>query len=254
MKFILKAIGTVIGAVVLLIGFVYFYTGEMTDVADDFFESVSKNELEDANNQLSSYTINDAVSVFSYLDDNHMTKVKSTSWHARNFVNNKGSIAGEVVNGNGENIPTRVDFVKQDGDWKIYAIAKQLPKAQLIPNEPTFNQIESLVSQSMTVFMDAAKHKSMAIFYQHTARFWQSQTTVADLDKAFASIYNYQGDYNFLNKLKPNIESAIIDENNLLIINGFYPLASSRLVISQKYIYEATAWKLMSFSYSNEKS
>jgi hypothetical protein len=254
MKFILKAIGTVIGAVVLLFGFLYFYTGGMTHVAEDFFESVSKNELDDANKLLSSYTVNDAESIYSFLVDNNMNQVKSSSWHARNFVNNKGSIAGEVTNTNGESIPTRVDFVKQDGDWKIYAIAKQSPKALLIPNEPTISHIENLVSQSMAVFMDAAKQKSMELFYGYTAGFWQSQTTVADLDKAFGSIYNYQGDYNFLNNIKPTIESAVIDENNLLIIKGYFPLNASRIVISQKYIYEAAAWKLMSFSYSNEKN
>ena len=56
-----------------------------------------------------------------------MHDVQSSSWDARNIVNSKGSIAGEVINGKGAKIPTRVDFVKVDGDWRIYAIAKQMP-------------------------------------------------------------------------------------------------------------------------------
>jgi len=181
-----------------------------------------------------------------------MNNVQNSSWHARNFVNNKGSIAGEVTNGEGQSIPTRMDFVKQDDGWKIYAIAKQSPKATLNPTEPTLQQQEYLVSQSMSHFMQAAKQKSMASFHQYIAKFWQTQITVPELDKAFASILNFKGDHALLNNIKPSIESAIIDENNLLVISGFFPLNNARIEIKQKYIYEATSWKLISFSYSNE--
>ncbi len=254
MKFIFKAIATVVVLVVFLFGFLYFYTGGMTRVAEGFFAAVSEGEQEQANSQLSDYVVDDAASIYSYLESNNMNDVQSSSWNARNFVNSKGSIAGEVINGKGAKIPTRVDFVKVDGDWKIYAIALQRPKAALKPTEPTIQKQESLVSQSMSSFMDAAKNKSMLVFHQHISGFWQAQITVAELDEAFASIYNFKGDFSALSKIKPTIESAMIDDDNLLVINGFFPMHTSRIVITQKYIYEATEWQLISFSYNTEKN
>jgi len=44
---------------------------------------------------------------------NEMDYVQDTSWHARNFVNHKGSIAGEVINSKGISTPTRIDFLKK---------------------------------------------------------------------------------------------------------------------------------------------
>lgn len=251
MKFIFKSILTVVAAVVLLLSFLYFYTGGMTRVADDFFAEESTDQ---ANSFLSSYTVGYSAEIHSYLNNHDMNNIQSTSWHARNFVNNKGSIAGDVSNAQGDSIPTRVDFVKQDGDWKIYAIAVQTPKATLKPNEPDLRQQENLISQSMSRFMQAAQQKSMTTFHQYLSQFWQSQISVAELDKAFASIFKFKGDHNFLDNIKPTLNSAMIDENNLLVINGFFPLNNARIMITQKYIYEATEWRLMSFSYSNEKS
>ena len=259
MKFIFKTVGTVIAAVVLLVGFLYFYTGGMTRVADDFFESLTAEQHGQATALLSDFTIENSGVLYSYLENNDMDYVQDTSWHARNFVNNKGSIAGEVINGKGMSIPTRVDFFKEDGDWKIYAIAKhnsnaQNPKATLVPNEPSVQQQETLVSQSMAYFMQAAEQKSMASFRQHISKFWQAQISVTELDQAFGSIYNYTGDLNFLNGIKPTIETASINEDNLLVIKGFFTLKTSRIMIEQKYIYETTDWKLLSFSYNNEKN
>ncbi len=254
MKFIFKAVGVIVASVVLLFGYLYFYTGGMTRVADDFFASLTSEQHGQATALLSGFIQDDSTNVFSYLESNGMDYVQDTSWHARNFVNNKGSIAGELINGQGISIPTRMDFFKEAGDWKIFAIAKQTPKATLEPAEPSLQKQESLVTQSMANFMSAAQQKSMASFHQQIAKFWQAQISVSELDQAFGSIYNYTGDLNFLNGIKPTIEAASIDQDNLLVIDGFFPLTTSRIMIKQKYIYEATEWKLLSFSYNNEKT
>jgi|GEM_PF-3671072 len=244
---------TVVGAVVLMIGYVYFYTGGMTSVADDFLVAVTAEDYNAANQQLSSFTISDAPIIYSYLKKNAMNEVKSTSWHSRNFVNNKGSIAGEVHNKQGVSIPTRMDFVKQDNDWKIYAISKQSPKATLKPSEPTRQQQEQLVSHSMAQFMQAAKLKSMKTFHQFIADIWQSQITVDELDKSFASIYNFKGDYAMFTKIKPVIESATVEEDNILVINGYFPLNTNKIVINHEYIFEASQWQLTAFRYKDAK-
>ncbi len=253
MKFLFKAIGTVVLLVVFLIGFLYFYTGGMTRVAEDYFAAVAAGEQDQAVTLLSDYITADAASINDYLESNDMHDVVSSSWDSRNFVNSKGSIAGELVNAKGAKIPTRVDFIKEDGDWKIYAIEQKRPKAALKPNEPSIQQQENLVIHSMSYFMEAARNKSMQVFHQHISRFWQSQITVAELDKAFASIYNFTGDFSIFTRIKPIIESGMIDDNNLLVITGFFPMNSSRVVVTQKYIFEATKWQLVFFSYNTEK-
>lgn len=252
MKFIGKAILVVVGAVVLLVGFVFFATSGMTGVADDFFAAVDEQDYPEAESMLSDYVKADAAQIYSYLYNNQFNQVQSSSWHAREFKNSKGHIAGEVINGDGNSIPARIDFFKEDGDWKIYAIALQKPNAPSKPSAPSNPDQEALVSTSMSVFIDAARAKSMAAFLQHTSQYWQSQTTVADLDQAFGGIYQAKGDLTFLNSIKPVIESAVIDENNLLVISGYFPMNSSRLFFDQKYIYEAISWQLLAFSYKNE--
>ncbi|MGJ8664270.1 MAG: hypothetical protein ACSHWU_11485 [Marinicella sp.] len=253
MKFILKAITTVAVVVALLLGYLFFYTGGMTRVADDYFEAITAGESNQASTLLSDYVVVDADSINDYLVSHGMHNVQSSSWDSRHFVNNKGSISGEVINGNGTKIPTRVDFFKEAGDWKIYAIEHLNPLASTKRTEPSVQQQENLVIHSMSYFMEAAKNKSMKIFHHHISKFWQSQITVAELDQAFASIYNFKGDHSIFSKIKPTIESGMIDENNLLLITGYFPMNATRITINQKYIYEATSWRLISFSYSTEQ-
>jgi len=67
MKFIFKSIITVVAAIVLLFGFLYFYTGGMTSVAEDFFAAVTAEKPDQANSMLSNYITDDSAYIYGYL-------------------------------------------------------------------------------------------------------------------------------------------------------------------------------------------
>jgi hypothetical protein len=116
-------LGIVIGLVVL--GVVLLLTNPLTDVAEEFLALISQNRFREAS-QLHISGIRDDIVNRTKVEDVYrnsvLTKYKSVSWHNRRVVDgNWGLLEGimETSDALDMEIYIQVEFMKENGDWKI---------------------------------------------------------------------------------------------------------------------------------------
>lgn len=97
-----------------------------------------------------------------------------------------------------------------------------------------------LVAESMHVFAESVKEKSMAKFHSHISNLWQSRFTVDKLDKAFGAFYGMNAELTVLDNYSPQFSSKpTIDDNGVLVIAGYYPTKPNQVYFQQKCIMSA---------------
>lgn len=122
---------------------VFSLTSGMTEAADNFFKAAQQQQTEKAFSYLSIAFRADtsAQGLQRYLSDNSLLNYEAASWNSRGIENNRGKLEGTINTTKGGNIPIRIRFVKEQGQWKIYSI--QTLKPGLRPNDPDQGDSES---------------------------------------------------------------------------------------------------------------
>lgn len=253
MKKFFKVVVFIIGGIALLLAAVFLMTAGMPDVAEDFFDSVNSKDQNRIESYLHEYIKNDSVVIGKYLEDNGMSQIIDSSWSSRAFVNNNGTIIGEVTTASNQIIKTRITFIKAEGDWKIYSIQKQDSNEITGVQAPSITNQKAIAHDAMKTFMLSGKEKSMKRFHNYISKFWRSQITIEQLDEAFGSIYKVKSDLSFLDNITPELENYSITKDGILILTGYFKTDNVTIYFNQKHIYEGTQWKLFGFNYSNKK-
>ena len=253
MKFLVKILIGFITIIAVIIASIFLLTSGMPKVADEYLELIKARDYKQANSYLSSHIRPDAQALLQYVQDNSMDDMVDTSWSNRAFVNNNGSISGEITTSNNETIDTRIAFIKEAGDWKIYSIQRQANSAVNVMQQPANAKQVELAHTAMKVFMLSANEKSMNKFYNSLSSIWQRQTTAEELNKAFSSALKFNGDFTFLDNIKPVIDFASIIAGDVLLLSGSFNTGKETIYFSQKYLYEGIEWKLVAFEYSSKK-
>src|SRR5690606_28439929 len=105
-----------------------------------------------------------------YLAANGMDKATATHWSSRSVGNGRGSLVGSITTEGGEHVPVEIDLVKEQGQWKIFAI-RSIPATAGVSNTPKGLPDESeqvtLVIESMEAFVDAVAAQDMTGFHNH---------------------------------------------------------------------------------------
>ena len=140
--------------------------------------------------------------------------------------------------------PIVLVFVKEEGNWKIDAIAAGAP----VPEVPSEDELEQLVSESTLVFAAAVNERSMAKFHEHISALWQSGITAEELDQHFVAFYEAGMDLTVLQNHVPEFEvQPAVDSNGVLVLSGKYPIEPA-VDFKQRYILEDGMWKLIGFT------
>jgi len=59
-----------------------------------------------------------------FLQKTNLSKFKSVSWESRSVSPGRGELEGTVSTDDGGSIPLKLAFVKENGEWRIYAFRK----------------------------------------------------------------------------------------------------------------------------------
>ena len=143
---------------------------------------------------------------------------------------------------------------KQPQGWRLDYMTRSdntilAPGTPLLPAVPESAHLVSLTGNTVQQFARSINARSMAIFYDHIANFWQQQSTLSELDEAYGTFFDAGLDLTVLAAIDPVIETSQgPDAIGVLTVNGFYPTAPSKMFFEQKYIYEGLGWKLVGFS------
>ena len=246
-------IGVAIVVVIVAgIAAVFFMTSGMEKTADAFFTAVRQSDLTKARSYLSEDFRNstDDNALREFLSNSAILNFRSASWSNRQISGNRGQLDGVITTDSGGAVPLKLTFVKENGDWKIYALQKpaaglQSSDASLAVPQP--GEQMALVKQSMHDFLVSVERKDMSHFWSAISKMWQKQVTAGQLSAAFSSVIDSGANWSAIEALDPSLTSAAgIDEEGVLTITGQYA-TTPVLNFGMKYVYEGVGWKLIGF-------
>lgn len=262
MKLFLKIICGIALCGVAGIALVFYLTGGMAEEADRFFAEVKKGEYEtiyaDMSQSFKDSTTIDKMRAF--LNATSLNTVVSTNWSSRSINMSTGKLEGTVTTDDGKAIPLQMDFVKEDGTWKIFGLKKTPAGTQTASSTntgaqptqqmnafkvPSNDELVKLVHASMLAFGTSIDAKNMTHFHSQISNLWQSQYSPEKLEEAFGKLYNLGAKWSSLQNLSPIFEGTpALNDKGILVVSGYYPTSPDLLTYTQKYIREGAAWKL----------
>ncbi|MDA0993787.1 MAG: hypothetical protein O3A13_09155 [Proteobacteria bacterium] len=250
----LKILVGILSLVALGLGSVFYFTSDMVRTADDFFLATKNGDIAAAYSFLSedfqASTSQSELSTFA--QSNRLTEFQEANWQNRSVSGGRGELVGSITTTSGGVVPISLSLVKGDNSWKIYAIQKPATGLQVESASfqmPSASDQVDLARTTMHVFAESVNDRSMKAFFEHTSNLWQKQTTIEDLDQAFAVFYEFGADLTVLDNFSPGFDpEPSVDENGILLLSGYYPTKPTQVHFEQKYVYEGLGWKLVGFS------
>lgn len=115
------------GFVVLIaatVALVFTLTAGMVKDSKTFFTALKNNDIAKASSYLST-SFRNATSIEEfkkYFDSSDLAAYKDSSWGSRSIQNDMGELKGSIKTESGQKIPLTINFVKEDGKWKILSI------------------------------------------------------------------------------------------------------------------------------------
>lgn len=261
----LKYILIALAVAIVVIGGTFFLlfnmTSGLTDTADNFFTALSSNDYNRAYTYLSK-----EFQAKTSPDDLHnkfisseIKNYSSASWHNRSIENSIGKLDGEIKTSTGGLIPINLVLVKENEEWKINSIDKlesgfvkntdgQEPK---IPDD---NELKQMTKEIILSLGNSITNRDFSEFYGIISYIWAKQTKPDELRKAFISFEEKNINLtDFANQSEPIFNKVpSIGEDELLVLNGYFPLQNSRLNFTMKFVYEHPKWKLISINIKTE--
>lgn len=256
-KLLKIVIGMVVTFVVLII-VMFFLTSGMVDTADSFFTAVKQKDIAKARSFLSEdfKASTDENSLKEFLSKGAILNYKEASWSNRQTSGGQGELNGSITTESGGVVPIKLMFVKESGDWKIYAIQKPtagLQSQDSSPMAPNAADQIALVKKSIHDFAVSANNKSMEHFWNSVSKAWQRQFSKEKFDQVFGGAYPAAKYLMSLESFEPKIEGVPqVGDKGELILKGHILAYPNKTRFEQKYIYEGLGWKLIGFSLNNE--
>jgi hypothetical protein len=252
-----KWLKIVIGVVVVLvlgIAAAFYFTSGIVETADAFFKAVKERDIAKARSYFAEdfNASTDEKALTDFLSRSSILNFKEANWSSRNISGGRGELNGSVKTETGGVVPIKMMFVKESGQWKIYAIQKPtagLQSESSPPNAPAKSDQIALVKKSMHDFIVSVSKKNMEHFRGTVSRLWQKQHTTEQLNQAYKAVINSSGNWTVLNDLEPVMSAeSTVDKDGVLVLKGYYTTKPIQVYFEQKYVYEGLSWKLLGFN------
>ena len=114
------------------------------------------------------------------------------------------------------------------------------------PAVPSQQQLETLTRDSLMAFNRAVQAEDFTSFHKHISQLWQEQITPAKLKSIFATFLEQEIDISGIANVDPVFDKpAAIDDDEVLVVQGHYPMRPSAVQFRLKYVNEKSEWKLV---------
>lgn len=251
MKALLKVLTGVAALGIVALVIALYLTARIENSANDFFGAIKSKEYEKAYGFLSNdfRAATSQEDFIAFLNRNALLAYTSASWPNRSVSGDKGELDGTVTTESGGTILVRLNFVKEQGEWKIYSIQKA--RAGILSEDasgvpPTGAEEIALVRQTMNAFAKAVNARSFKQFHSSVSILWQKQIGADQLNQVFKPFMDADLDLLFLDNYMPIFdETPTVDPEGVLSIKGYYPTKPSRVYFDFGYIREGAEWKLV---------
>ena len=178
-----------------------------------------------------------------------ITNWASSSWSSRKFENDIGELNGTIKTKSGGSIPLKMDFVKENGQWKIARCSTPpagLQGSTAKPSIPSQADLKRLATESLLDFNQAVRTKDFVPFHAKLSAPFKTQKTAQDLRGIFQSFIDSEVDIAGIADLTPVWEPPpAINDDGVLVLTGHYPTTPMRVLFSLKYLDENKVWRLV---------
>lgn len=256
MKTLLKIIIGIVGAIVLGVAAIFYFTSGLVDIADGFFTAVKKQDIAAARGFLAEeFKANtDEAALRAFLEKSALLRYRKASWSNRQISNGRGELQGSITTDSGGSVPITLTFVKENDAWKIYSIRK--PSAGALSGGdsadavPSVSEQVALVRRTMDDFAASASAGNMRQFRGGTSQLWQQQFPLAKFEDAFGSAYGVKDVFESIAGVTPTLHRATdLGEHGELLLSGSFDAPPHKVEFDAKYIHEGADWKLIGFHF-----
>ncbi len=231
----------------------FLLSKRMTVAADRFFLAVEKGDLPAARGFLAESLRTEAEKNWlpNLLEQSDLADAAETHWTERTSQNGHGELRGTVKRRGGEEFPVTLLFTRERLDWKLYAIRRELVGSLpglLTPPRPDKAEQVALVKRAMQDFAVSVRSRNMNYFHSTLAPSRREQCTTESLAHVFSPYYDIPEDLTSLQAIEPQVEAPTdAPETGAFVLKGYFPSGPKQVRFVQKYCYEQTDWRLLSF-------
>ena len=144
----------------------------------------------------------------------------------------------------------RLKFINEKSVWKLLGIKVDVkPTGAPGGTAPSEREARALALESLLAFNRAVQAKNFTTFHKQIADVWRKQITPAELRKAFAPFIEQEVNIASIADLQPVFDPAPgFDEDELLLLKGYYPTRPNKVHFKLRYIQDADAWQLVNIA------
>ncbi len=255
MKKLLKFIGIVIVVGIVAFGVTMYFTSNLKQTADNFFNSIRAGNYEQASEYLSTNfkhntTMEQLKRAFPF---SRFKNYKSCSFSTR-VVNadGTGKLKGKVEFTDGSSIMVEISFIKENDNWKIDYIKLSKSGIAQSQNRPT-NGVHRVNTPDLVVIVQETMQKlGKAIstgyysdFYAYTAPQFQNSVSLENLSKAFNPFKSAPVEWEKVGTLTPVIEERKTYKNGVLKLVGYFPSKPKKVGFDFEYYKNGEKWQVV---------
>lgn len=144
----------------------------------------------------------------------------------------------------------RLKYVNEKSAWKLVGIKVDVkPSSEPGGKVPGEREARALALESLLAFNRAIQAKNFTTFHRGIADVWRKQITPEQLRKAFTPFVEQEVDISPIADLQPVFDPAPgFDEDDFLLLKGYYPTKPSKVRFKLRYIQEAGQWQLVNIA------
>ena len=144
----------------------------------------------------------------------------------------------------------RLKYVNEKSAWKLVGIKVDVkPTSEPGGKIPNAREARALALESLLAFNRAVQAKNFTTFHKQIATVWQKQITPAQLRNAFSDFVDQKVDIGSIADLQPVFEpDPGFDEDEFLLLKGYYPTKPNKVRFKLRYIQEEGAWQLINIA------
>ncbi len=250
MKKFFKFLGIVFILVVISIAAVLFFTSDMTQTVDNFFNSIKNNNYTEAQNYLSgnfksTTTVAQIKRAFPYSRFKHYSGYSFKNREVS--ANGTGTLKGSIKFSDGSILPIKIELVKENDEWKINHIS--LPRVGLTTSstpQPTNKPIryETMVHKTIVELVNAIQSNDYSKFYSDTSAEFKKSVSIDKTQRVFSRFRDVNINWGDIGSMSPVITSKEVKDNGILELKGYYPTKPAHLGFRLEYVKNNGQYKI----------
>ncbi len=243
-----------------LVGVIMYATSGIVRVSDEWIASLKDPDSDRGYGSLSNgFRANFSPAQFGYWVDGHqLGRITDRTWSSREVNMESGKLEGTLTLDTGEDVPSTLLFIRENGAWKLNAVTLTRDNISGILDGPIAmppqDELLSLAHRNMVLWVNCLNRGDMAPLYDDVALLWKAQATPDALQEAFAAFTPMAQALTVLERLQPGLAQVPeLLQDGVMVVRGRYPTRPTEVTFTHRYMLEGGNWRLLELSVSTRE-